>query len=40
MFWSVADFEEEYLNAIGEKFKDAFIFYNNVSEIVIEDLKR
>ena len=40
MFWSGADFEENYLNIIGKKFKDASIFYNNVSEIKTEDLKR
>lgn len=33
MFWSGADFGEELLNIRGEKFKDASIFYNNVSEI-------
>ncbi len=40
MFWSGADFEEENLNVLGEKFKDASIFYNSVSEINIKDLKR
>jgi uncharacterized protein YdhG (YjbR/CyaY superfamily) len=40
MFWSGADFEEDQLNVLGEKFKDASIFYNNVSEIKINDLKR
>lgn len=40
MFWSGADFEEEQLNIRGEKFKDASIFYNNVSEIELKDLKR
>lgn len=40
MFWSGADFEEDNLNARGEKFKDASIFYNNVSEIETEDLMR
>ena len=40
MFWSGADFEEEYLNVRGEKFKDASIFYNNVSDIGSNDLKR
>ncbi len=40
MFWSGADFEEEGLNILGEKFKDASIFYNNVSEINTMDLKR
>jgi uncharacterized protein YdhG (YjbR/CyaY superfamily) len=40
MFWSGADFEEDNLNVKGEKFKDASIFYNNVSEIETKDLKR
>ena len=40
MFWSGADFEEENLNAKGAKFKDASIFYNDVSEIDENDLKR
>ena len=40
MFWSGADFDEENLNIIGAKFKDASVFYNDVSEIKIEDLKR
>ena len=40
MFWSGADFEEEDLNVRGEKFKDASIFYNNVSDIESKDLKR
>jgi len=40
MFWSGVDFEEEQLCVRGEKFKDASIFYNNVSEIESKDLKR
>lgn len=40
MFWSGADFEEEQLSVRGEKFKDASIFYNDASEIVIDDVKR
>ena len=40
MFWSGADFEEENLIAKGAKFKDASIFYNDVSEIDENDLKR
>lgn len=40
MFWSGADFEEETLNVVGKKFKDASIFYNNISEININDLIR
>ncbi len=40
MFWSGADFEEEDLNVRGKKFKDASIFYNNISEIKVTHLKR
>lgn len=40
MFWSGADFGEEGLNKRGDKFKDASIFYNAVSEINTKDLKR
>ena len=40
MFWSGADFEEEKLNVIGEKFKDASIFYTAVEQINTDDLKR
>ena len=40
MFWSGADFEEENLNVLGEKFKDASIFYNKVSEVNTTDVKR
>lgn len=40
MFWSGADFEEVLLYVRGEKFKDASIFYNAVSEIDFIDLKR
>jgi hypothetical protein len=40
MFWSGADFEEEALNIVGKKFKDASIFYNEASEINSDDLQR
>lgn len=40
MFWSGASFDEEGLNIRGEKFKDASIFYNELSEIKTKDLKR
>jgi hypothetical protein len=40
IFWSGADFEEDNLNVRGEKLKDVSIFYNNVSEIKANDLKR
>ncbi|MBK8944099.1 MAG: DUF1801 domain-containing protein [Ignavibacteriae bacterium] len=39
MFWSGADFKEPSLNIKGEKFKDASIFFNNVSEINPTQLK-
>lgn len=40
MFWSGADFGEAWLTPGSGKFKDAWIFYNNVSEIKESDLKR
>ena len=40
MFWSGASFEEEKLNVIGKKFKDASIFYITVEQINTKDLKR
>jgi hypothetical protein len=40
MFWSGADFEEEGLNVLGKKFKDASVVYNKVADIHPEDLKR
>lgn len=40
MFWSGADFEEEQLNVLGGKFKDASVFYTSLSEIKTGDLKR
>jgi hypothetical protein len=40
MFWSGADFNEEQLSIKGSKFKDASLFYNHVSEIEKNDLKR
>lgn len=40
MFWSGADFEEDQLSVRGEKFKDASIFYNALSEIELNNLKR
>ncbi len=40
MFWSGADFDEDALNVRGEKFKDASVFYNNVSEIKTDHLQR
>ena len=40
MFWSGADFDEENLNQVGLKFKDASIFFNNISQINREELNR
>jgi len=40
MFWSGADFEEEELNVIGKKFKDASIFYSAPSQVEESNLKR
>lgn len=40
MFWSGIDFDEEKLNIIGKKFKDASVFYNSVYEIHVQDLHR
>lgn len=40
MFWSGADFDEPALNVRGEKFKDASILFNSVSEIKAEDVQR
>lgn len=40
MFWSGADFEEAGLNIVGKKFKDASVFFNNVSEVKKKDLRR
>lgn len=40
MFWSGADFEEDGLHVVGKKFKDASVFYNDVSEIDRLELRR
>jgi hypothetical protein len=40
MFWSGADFDEEGLDVLGKKFKDASVFYNEVSEVKASDLRR
>ena len=39
-FWSGADFEEALLNVHGEKFKDASVFYNSLTEVNTNDLIR
>lgn len=40
MFWSGAGFEDERLNIVGKKFKDASIFYTHAAQIVKEDLEK
>lgn len=40
MFWSGADFQEDGLNVPGKKFRDASVFYNEVSEVDTADLQR
>lgn len=40
MFWSGADFDEPELKTGTGKFKDASIFYTDISEINVVDLKR
>ncbi|MDQ3192522.1 MAG: DUF1801 domain-containing protein [Bacteroidota bacterium] len=40
MFWSGVDFDEDNLNVKGEKFKDASIFYNKISELKMSNLDR
>jgi hypothetical protein len=40
MFWSGADFEEPGLNVLGKKFKDASVFFNDVSEVKQSDVRR
>jgi hypothetical protein len=40
MFWSGASFEDEKLNVVGKKFKDASIFYTSEEQINVKDLKK
>ncbi|MES2824895.1 MAG: DUF1801 domain-containing protein [Pseudomonadota bacterium] len=40
MFWSGADFEEDSLNIVGKKFKDASVFFNEASEMNKLDVRR
>ena len=40
MFWSGADFEEDKLDVIGKKFKDASIFFTSIEQINTDDIKR
>lgn len=40
MFWSGAGFDEPRLNVVGQKFKDASIFYQTMEEIDGSELER
>jgi hypothetical protein len=40
MFWSGADFDEPGLDVVGQKFKDASVFFRVASEINTTDLRR
>lgn len=40
MFWSGADFDEEMLDVVGGKFKDASVFFNELAEIDTSVLER
>ena len=40
MFWSGADFEEDQLDVVGKKFKDASIIYTSQEQLKPKDLKR
>jgi hypothetical protein len=40
MFWSGKDFEEPGLNVVGEKFKDASVFYAASADVDLEALGR
>lgn len=40
MFWSGADFDEQGLDVVGQKFKDASVFFGLATEINKVDLKR
>lgn len=40
MFWSGADFGEAGLGVVGKKFRDASVFYGDVSEVDTADLRR
>ena len=40
MFWSGADFDEESLNIKGQKFKDASVFFNSVTDVNTNDIIR
>lgn len=40
MFWSGASFDEPRLNVLGEKFKDASIFYQSLEDVDTADIAR
>jgi hypothetical protein len=40
MFWSGADFGEPGLDVVGKKFKDASVFFNDVTEVKKTILRR
>ena len=40
MFWSGADFDEPVLNVVGQKFKDASVFLNDVGDVDVLALRR
>lgn len=40
MFWSGADFDEAGLDVVGQKFKDASVFFSAATEINTADLRR
>ena len=40
MFWSGADFDEPGLDVVGQKFKDASVFFSAATEINTADLRR
>ncbi len=40
MFWSGADFKEPGLNVLGKKFKDASVFFNDISKVSKTDVRR
>lgn len=40
MFWSGGGFDEEGLNVLGKKFRDASVFFNDATEVEMQDLRR
>lgn len=39
MFWSGVSFDEEKLNVVGKKFKDASVFYTTIEQVNTKDIK-